>query len=453
MWKFKTNNKTLHWFLTLGLVLALVLGLTGTALAVEFRGGDTVTIGKDEVIDDDLLVTGETVIVNGVINGDLLAAGRKVVINGQVNGSLMMAGQLLELNGQVGGTVYSTGAAITVGPQATVARNLLFGGYSYTAAPGSVINRDNLIGGYQAILKGEVKRNLLASLGALELNGAIGGDVNAYVGEPGTLEPQFWAPMSGVELPPSISPGLRIGSDAQIAGKLMYTSAIEQTGAINTKPEGGVVYSKPQPGNAGATTVATPATPRNTTLDWLWARVREVVSLLVIGMLVLWLLPVRFNQVAEQTQMRPWLAGAWGLLVGIGGYGGALLAAILIILLVAGLSALTLAGLATNTFGLGFGLLGLAFTLFLMLGAYVSKLVVVYPLSQHLLARVAPQWNEYKLVPLLLGVLAFVLLRSIPYLGIVLEISVTLVGLGAMWLSFRARYAKPVAPPLVLAPA
>src|SRR5688500_7385591 len=114
MWKFKLNNKSLRWLFTLSLVLTLVFGLAGTVLAVEIRGGETVTIGKDEVIDDDLVVTGQTVLIDGVINGDLLAAGSRVVINGRVNGSLMMAGQLLELNGQVGGSVYSAGAALTV---------------------------------------------------------------------------------------------------------------------------------------------------------------------------------------------------------------------------------------------------------------------------------------------------------------------------------------------------
>jgi hypothetical protein len=164
-------------------------------------------------------------------------------------------------------------------------------------------------------------------------------------------------------------------------------------------------------------------------------------------------MPALFHRIAERTEVQPWLAAAWGLLVGFVGYGGALLAAFLIILLVAGLAALTLAGLATSAFGLGFSVWGLAFTLFLLLGAYASKLVVVYPLTHHLFERFAPSMNSYKIVPLFVGVLVFVLLRSIPYLGVLLEIGVTLVGLGAMWLVLREKYAKPAPPPFVLAPA
>lgn len=444
------NKQHKSWFLAVGLALLLLLGLTGTALAVDFRGGDTVTIGKNEVIEDDLVISGATVIVDGVINGDLVAAGADVVVNGKVNGSLIMAGRTLALNGQVGGTVYSAGAAINVGPQAAVARNLFFAGYSYTAAFGSVIGRDNVLAGYQAILKGEVQRDLLATLGALELNGAIGRNVMATVAEPGAASPQVFVPWSGgPELPPSIAPGLRIGSDAKIAGKLMYTSPREQSSAIEATPVGGIAYSLPQT----TTNTATPAPTPNATAVWAWARLREFVALLVMGLLALWLLPVFLINVGEQTQAHPWLAAGWGILVGIVGYSSALLAVFLIILVVAGLAALTLAGLATSAFGLGFSTWSVAFTLFLLLGAYGSKVVVLYPLSHTLLAKILPQWNSYRIVPLAVGILCFVLLRSIPYLGVLLEIAVTLIGLGAMWLVVRARFAKPVAPPLVLAPA
>jgi len=48
--------------------------------------------------------------------------------------------------------------------------------------------------------------------------------------------------------------------------------------------------------------------------------------------------------------------------------------------------------------------------------------------------------------PLLLGVLLYVVVAGIPYLGLVVSVLVTLLGLGAMWLSLRARTTKIVAP-------
>jgi hypothetical protein len=437
------NRKTISWLLVMGLSMILALAIAGTAYAVEFRAGDTVTIGEGEVIDDDLAVSGNTIIVDGVVNGDLVAAGARVVINGRINGSLMMAGQTLELNGQVGGTVYSGAAELTVGPNAQVERSLFFGGYSYTAEPGSMIGRDNIVAGYQAVFNGEVGRNLQAYVSALELNGAVGGNVDAFVERPGTIaDTQVWSFFAAQGLPPALIPGLRVGPEATIGGQFRYASPVEQTSAILAKPERGIVYSAPAPA-AGAPSVAAPRTVRNESLEWFWARLREFVSLLVIGGLALWLLPVWFNKVAERTQTQPWLAAVWGFVVGVLGYAGALLAAFLIILVVAGLSALTLGGLAMSVFSLGFSVLGLFFTLFSIFAAYGSKVVVLYPLSHTICERFAPSLNRYSVVPLGLGVLVFVLLRSIPFLGVLIEISVTLVGLGALWLSFRAGYTRP----------
>ena len=448
------RQKSRRWGLILSLTFILLFGLAGTALAVEVRGNDTVTIGKAEVIDDDLIISGATVVVDGVINGDLVVTGRDILVNGTVKGSLIFVGRTLALNGHVGGAVYSAGAELTIGRQSSVARNLFFAGYSYQAQPGSMIGRDLVAAGYQGVLNGEVKRNLLASFAALELNGAVRGDVNLFVEQPGTTaDTQVWGYFGGQALPPALPPGLRIGSTAQIGGRFRYTSPVEQNSAIQAKPELGIVYSTPapsQPETPAATVTTTPANPMAT---WLWARLRAFVSLLLLGALALWLIPGLFTKVADQVQMQPWLDGAWGVLVGVAGYGGALLAIFVLILLVAGLAALTLAGLAISIFGLGFGIVGVAFTIFFLLGAYASKLVVIYPLSRAFFAHYLPAWNHYRIVPLAVGVLIFVLLHSIPYLGVLIDVTVTVIGLGAMWLVFRQRYAKPAVPPLVLAPA
>jgi hypothetical protein len=84
--------------------------------------------------------------------------------------------------------------------------------------------------------------------------------------------------------------------------------------------------------------------------------------------------------------------------------------------------------------------------------------VVAYPIGRWLLHRfqgdaaVAPVgWQRSW--PLLVGVLLYVLVVGIPYLGFVVSVVVTLLGLGAMWLSLRSYTPKVVAPTLVLQPA
>lgn len=442
----------IRWIFAFSLVVTLFFGLADTALAAEFRSGDTVTVGLNEVIDDDLVVAGRVIVVEGVINGDLVAAGEQIVVNGTIHGGLILAGRNLEINGQVDRSVYSMGAVLTVKPGSVVERNLFFAGYSYQTDKESSIGRDTVVAGYQGLLNGTVQRDLYAAFTALELNGVIQGDVNATVERPGTMvDVEFWRYTNAPDLPPALVPGLRVSPSAQIGGQLRYASAIDQGRAIQSQPDQGVIYTAPAPAAAPASEIANP--PVDRTIAWLWTQRNRFISLLLIGVLVLWLIPIPFAQAAARVQTQPGLASAWGLLVGIGGHIGALLVAMILLALVVGFGALTLAGLAAGIFGVGFGLLGVVFTLFLLAGAYISKLVVLYALSNGLFARTLPPLNHYRIVPLTVGIVLFILVRSIPYLGIVFDVIITLIGLGAIWLAFRQADAKPAAPPLVLAPA
>jgi cytoskeletal protein CcmA (bactofilin family) len=108
----------------------LALLLATPAQAADFRGGDRVVIGADEVVDDDLFIAGNVVEVNGTVTGDLFATGTEVSINGEVGGSVFLAGQSLQVNGDVQGSVYSAGYSLAIGPEAAIGRNVFFAGFS-----------------------------------------------------------------------------------------------------------------------------------------------------------------------------------------------------------------------------------------------------------------------------------------------------------------------------------
>jgi uncharacterized membrane protein/cytoskeletal protein CcmA (bactofilin family) len=434
------------------LAFLFVFALAGPLSAADFRGDETVTISKNEVVDDDLLVAGNIVVIDGVINGDLVAVGSQVTVNGHVKGSLIFAGQIIVLNGRVDGTVYSGAGSLNVGPNATVGRNLFFGGYSYHAEAGSVIGRDNFMGGYQATVNGEVKRNLYVSLAALELNGSIGGNVDAVVGQPGTtIDMQYLMGSNGPKMPPALPSGLRVGPEAKIAGKFNYTSPVDQANAIAVSPREGITYRAAAPQES----VNLPPTRRDIIIEWFAARLREVVTLVLLGVLALWLIPTLFSQISEHTLSQTVLSGVWGILVSILGYGGAIFVSILLLAAVVALATMTLAGLATSLFVLGFSSLGVAFTIFSMLVAYGSKLVVLYPLAHSFFERTLPAWNRYRITPLVSGILVYVLLSSIPWFGMLLSTIVTLIGLGAMWMTFRDGFtnSQKATPKLILTPA
>jgi len=231
-----------------------------------------------------------------------------------------------------------------------------------------------------------------------------------------------------------INPGIRVGEGAKIGGVLRYTSRAQQGNSIASAPAGGVVYQTPQPGK-------TPQEPPRTSPvvslgRWILARLRDFVTLLVLGGLAIWLIPALLGRWAERVRATPLPAAGWGLVALILGYAGAALAALVIISLGIFLGIITLGGLARSVFGIGFSSLGLVFTIFTLFVSYGSKLIVSYLAGKLILARLAPQSAEHRFWPLLVGVVVYVLLRSIPFLGWLIGLLVTLLGLGAIWLVF-----------------
>jgi hypothetical protein len=116
-----------------------------------------------------------------------------------------------------------------------------------------------------------------------------------------------------------------------------------------------------------------------------------------------------------------------------------ILVAFLILMLGIGLGALNFWDLAWTVWGVGFTSLGLAFWLSLLFVSYGTKVIVAFLVGSLILKRLAPNSLQYKILPLLLGLLIYVLLAWLPYFGWVIAVLVNAIGLGAAWLAFRDR--------------
>ena len=432
------NGRRLRWLLVVVMVMAAFLGLTGLARAARFVEDRTIPDGQ--VIDDDVFIAAETVIVDGTVNGDLFATGGRVTINGTVKGSLFVMARDVVVNGDVRGSLYGMGASIEVGPSARVARNGFLCGYSIEAEAGSTIGRDLYVGAYQAFLRGNVEGDVAAGLGALEVDGVIGGDLKADVGAPGDqpVSPFWFGPG---EWPAAVSPGLRIGPEAVIGGELVYTSPEPQDEAIESRPAGGIVHRTPVPTERDRVSQVPPRTGFIWLIGhWILARFRDLLTLLVLGLLALWLLPSFFRETADRGRAEPLPALLWGLVTLVMGCLAAAVIAGVILVVGLLLGLVTFGGLAGTVYGLGFSSLGFAFTVFVLLIVYGSKLVVAYLAGDWLLGHLSPQATERPIWPLLLGVLLYVVLRAVPILGWLIGLLVTLLGLGAIWLWLRDWY-------------
>lgn len=441
------RSRWLRWALALSAVLVVGLGAARGARAFEFE--DDGIIEADEVIDDDVLISGESVVVNGTVNGNVLASaqtvtvngtvngdlfvtGGVVTVNGTVNGSLAFAGQALLLGGQVGGSVYAAGGSILLEPSADVGRNVLFGGFEMRAARGSSIGRDVVASGYQVLLYGYVDRDVQAEVEALEIEGTIGRDVRTKVNAPG--EGGFPPVFGWLGVPAMVPSGLRVAEQAQIGGTLTYISPVQQAEAIAAIPAEGVVYELPAPGDPLY------REPRpgfgKVVVTWFLGRLRELVTLLMLGGLAVWRIPALLDELAERARTRPLPSIGWGFLTLIAGYAGILAIALFLFIVWVLLAVITLGGLARVVLGVGLSGLGLVVALFTLLVLFGSKVVVAYLAGASIVRAVAPQHSDRRGWALVVGVVLYVALRGIPLFGVFLGALVVLLGLGAMWSAF-----------------
>jgi cytoskeletal protein CcmA (bactofilin family) len=429
-----TWKAVLRRVLVLAIFVAGVFSIANPAQAFEVN--EKGVIPEGEVIDDDVLIAAENVVINGTVNGNVFAFGSIVTLNGVVNGSMFSGAQNVVVNGEITGSLFVGASALDLGSDAVVGRNVLFGLFSMTAAKGSSVGRDLIGAGYQTMLSGEVERDVKVSVAALELEGTVGRNVEATVESPGEAGPMptFFGPPGA---PPMIAPGIRVSSDAIIGGELNYTSSADQSAEIAAAPEGGIVYSTPQPAETGQ-----PAKPRGLDVfGWILDRIRTLVTLLLLGGLALWLLPDLFHELVEKARSQPAPATGWGLVTVIVGYVGAAFVAVVILAIGILFSVVTLGGLSGTIFGVGFSGLAIGVAVFNLLVQYGSKVAIAFLGGRWILEKLTPQYAENKAVALVLGVVLYVMLRAIPIFGWLLSVFVTLLGLGAMWLLLRERRA------------
>jgi cytoskeletal protein CcmA (bactofilin family) len=367
--------------------------------------GDTVPAGQ--VIDNDVLAQGTDVVIDGTINGDLLAVGSNVTVNGSVSGSLVTLARTVTVNGQVGGSVYVISRALTLGSAANVVHNAHYLGLLLDSQPGSQVGRDLVVASVRGRVSSQIGRGLKAAILLLTFNGQIGAGVEA--------------PGEGATLPDRFEPGgtlLFVGSSA---GRYQGVAA----------PALGIrsLQQEQEPVAAGVP-------------EGLLRRLGDLVALLLVGGLAFWLRPGLIQRPAERLLRQPLPSGGYGLLVLVFAVTAlivAILLAVLLFFIGMWLGGVALWELAFLLWGIGYPALILALSLFVLTVLYGTKVIVADLVGTLILKRLAPKSLDTArgILPLLLGLVLYVLVRSIPFLGLAVEVVVTVFGLGALWLTLR----------------
>jgi cytoskeletal protein CcmA (bactofilin family) len=345
------------------------------------------------------------------LGGKVRRAGREVVVPAgeTVQGDLIASAGTVRIDGRVDGDLVASGGTVTVA--GTVTGDALVAAGSTTIS--GQVDGDLRVGAGQARIEGRVNEDVLLGAGqATVASGSqIGGDLIFGTG--------------------------RMQMDGAVAGSVL--------GSTGNYTRGGSV------GDSERVNLAEPAGEQRepTLADRLLDAVRRYVSLLVIGVLLVWLLPRLVRAAADSARRRILPSLGFGVLGFIGVIIGLVLLLLVTILVAVVLGLLSLGSLTGITLFAGLLVAAIVVFLFVLAIAFAAQAVVGLALGR-LVVRGEGHSFGSTLGALAVGLLVVVLVAAIPVVGGWLEALLVLVGLGALLLMARPgrrRQAEPMAEP------
>ena len=360
------------------LAVTLAAGLGEPARAeTRFEHSDTFRVARGETLAGTLVVSCESLEIDGVVEGDVLAFCERVAIRGEVSGTLIALGREHELRGRIGGSALVIGERVAL--DGAVGGNAYLGGERVHVEPSGRVARDAFLGGERVRVEGELARDLSTFGQQIELKGEVGRDLEARAERVGVLRGARIGGRLHAHLPEQ--EGLEVAEGAVVGGK---------TDVEVLDRHGHTIWSRYRDGRF-----------------YTWTAVGFVASFL-IGLLLHWLAPSWFTGRIETGRD---FFQSLGL-----GFAFAVLGPLALALL-----ALTIVGIPAALMGLA------AWAICLYLGAIVVAALVGRSL-------VRPRGDELREFGMALGVgLGVVMvLENLPFVGGPATWVIALVGVGML---------------------
>lgn len=348
------------------------------AAALEIRHNEgMVSIESTETINDTVMISGETIVVDGTINGDLMVAGERVLVNGTINGNLIAFGESITITGIVTGSVISAGETVELAG-ANVKADVWSAGETVTLGVGSRVERNATFAARSVILAGEVSYDAYGFGENIEVSGSIGQDLEAFGGRTTLL------------------------TTAKIGGDVRFrTDNEDHLQRSSGATVGGDITFLPAEPDAG---------PQNRYLraDFYVSQLLRLVGALLVGLLLVWLMP-NLGRTSLGTGSDALKVAATGFAVLVG----------LPILIV--VFAITIVGIPLAILG---------FFVWIVI-AYLAKILLALVVGRMLLADSQETFGNLALV-LLAGLGILLVLVNIPVVGGVLNAVFIVLGAGLL---------------------
>jgi len=321
-------------------------------------------------------MAGETLVVDGNVNGDVVAAGRRIVVEGKIDGNLVALGESVTVRGDVTGFIATASQTVEL-------EEMNLGGDLWSASAHTNVDEDVKVTGNAVIageltsIAGEVQRDFFGFAETIELTGSIERNVEAFASRLNILGDA------------SVGGNLRFRTHSEDRLQLADTASIAGTVEFLDLPEDWErksKYERPE--------------------FYLWRAV-ILASAFIFGLAVFWLFPA----------MRDLTIG--GGIEGVKTAGLGLIA--LITLPVASVI------LLATVVGIPFAFFGFILFLFVWLFA---KIIIADQIGQMIFG--AMDRDEAGALSLLVGLVVFVVVVSIPAIGGVLSAVLTILGAGLL---------------------
>jgi hypothetical protein len=435
----------------LGVMLLVMLGLlvlAGQVSASEALQGDECIIAADEIIESDLYVICNSLLIEGTVQGDLIggAWGATIAAGGTVEGDVWLVGGQLRIDGAVADDIRFAGVDLDITGEADLQPSSDVSAFALNVEvwDRATIPGDVNVFGYQAIIRGNVNRDVNFNGSALVLAGAVDGDVYASVGSSDT-SPSFIP----FPFPFSVSfqtPGLTVQSDGRIGGDLNYSGP--RPGNINGRITGEINFTLdlPRPDITQTSLETEEMRPGDQIARYLNAVLADVLSLMAAGVLIMAIAPAWVREPAKVLPRQAPSSFGWGLI-------GALLSVPISLILVL-VSILFLVLVSMITLG-GFTWMGLLLLIIInaiVIGGFVfvilfmARLVISDLIGRWISRRLFTTGDRMvlNLLALLIGVTVYSLLTNIPlpWVGTVVYALGIFLGLGAIMLHARQLYQR-----------
>jgi acetyltransferase-like isoleucine patch superfamily enzyme len=356
-------------------VIVLMLVLPIVSFSAEFKGGEQLSIGKGEKIEDDVYAFGGSVMSAGEIDGDLVMAGGNIVISGDVLSDLIVGGGNVNILSNIGDDVRVGGGTVILSGEVK-GDAMIGGGQIFISGLG--VGGDMAIAGGNVSIDAPVAGNLFVAGGNVYINAPIGGDVKIEAEK------------------------ITLGSNAVISGNLTYkskTEIIKEEGAVIN----GTIDFKLMERGKGSSKIPVAAI---FSAVLLWKFLTLLACALVIGLLLR-----RFHRdLAGIVTDSPW------------GQMGKGLVTLIVLPFVSILLFMTLVGIP-------FGIIGLLGFAIMMIFAWILTPIIVGSIVYRYFSKreVEVSWKT-----ILLGVFLYSLLGLVPVLGWLIQALLMFITLGSI---------------------